>query len=688
MKKNRIQLKKIIIALIIIIALPLVLECFLFNFRSLESFFFRPIDTGCNAIGMEDLGNGSFEVTDPDNAGLEFSGINAHVDSVYLDINCPDGSDTAYSVNIYMTDAGHALYTKLSDTEIVPKLDESKYIRVHLQGDSEKISIRVNNLKEGQAYDLKAELNSGRPFIFRWWRVIALILLFGLIYFFRPGSPVYGIIFNAADIRQLLVTGVFIIASVVVFSGITYLFRIENRGSNDTWEQYSYLAQSLSAGHTYLDIEPPAALAEMEDPYDCALRAEVLEKAGETYVLDYAYFDGKYYCYFGVVPVLLFYLPYLMLTGKALSTAIPMMIAIALFIAAAFWFIAVLIRRFFPQTSFGLYILLSCVLVAGSGLTYGAAFPVIYSLPITLGIAFDLLGISCWLSALKDDGKLRKAYLLIGALFIALVIGCRPQLAIAVFLAFPIFRKQIRDRQFFSVKGLGNTLCIIAPFLIIGIGAMYYNHVRFGSPFDFGATYNLTGFDMTHRGFDLSRFGIGFFEYLFQPFRVALQFPYVFSTSPHLGILTDYQGEVMNETFFGGFFFFNIFGAFIFRFAGCGKDLKKKGLFSFTLFNMIFGLIIMAVDIQMVGIIYRYLTDFSMFLLIPAVIIALSLMENMTAANERRRMLVWIVTLSMLTIAVNYYILIAADRPNSLYHYNPLIYYKFKYQLFSFLSIR
>lgn len=30
---------------------------------------------------------------------------------------------------------------------------------------------------------------------------------------------------------------------------------------------------------------------------------------------------------------------------------------------------------------------------------------------------------------------------------------------------------------------------------------MWYNAARFGSPFDFGANYNLTSNDMTRRGF-------------------------------------------------------------------------------------------------------------------------------------------------------------------------------------------
>ena len=43
-----------------------------------------------------------------------------------------------------------------------------------------------------------------------------------------------------------------------------------------------------------------------------------------------------------------------------------------------------------------------------------------------------------------------------GAVSIALVMGCRPQLAIAVLFAFPIFWRQIREGLFFTAKGLKN----------------------------------------------------------------------------------------------------------------------------------------------------------------------------------------------------------------------------------------
>ena len=56
----------------------------------------------------------------------------------------------------------------------------------------------------------------------------------------------------------------------------------------------------------------------MKNPYDTI----ALQAAGIGYRADYAYHNGKYYVYFGIVPVLLLYLPYYLLTGGALPATL------------------------------------------------------------------------------------------------------------------------------------------------------------------------------------------------------------------------------------------------------------------------------------------------------------------------------------------------------------------------------
>ena len=67
-------------------------------------------------------------------------------------------------------------------------------------------------------------------------------------------------------------------------------------------DQYERMAQSILHGHLYLeyeDVDP--RLSEMENPYDPQARKEL----GIYYHWDHAFYNGKYYMYFGIVPVVL-----------------------------------------------------------------------------------------------------------------------------------------------------------------------------------------------------------------------------------------------------------------------------------------------------------------------------------------------------------------------------------------------
>lgn len=97
-----------------------------------------------------------------------------------------------------------------------------------------------------------------------------------------------------------------------------------------------------------------------------------------------------------------------------------------------------------------------------------------------------------------------------GSLCMALVVGCRPQLVLLSFLAFPLFwRMYITEGRIRTVAGARQFACLIAPYIVVCAGIMWYNKARFGSLFDFGANYNLTVNDMTKRGMAVGRIAPG-----------------------------------------------------------------------------------------------------------------------------------------------------------------------------------
>lgn len=111
-------------------------------------------------------------------------------------------------------------------------------------------------------------------------------------------------------------------------------------------KQYEIMAESILDGRIdldYGDMDPK--LLEMDNPYDPQAREEL----GVKFHWDHALYDGKYYMYFGVVPVFVLFLPYRILTGKALPTYRATQIFTALFIIGFFLLLYNLAKQFFQR---------------------------------------------------------------------------------------------------------------------------------------------------------------------------------------------------------------------------------------------------------------------------------------------------------------------------------------------------
>ena len=675
--------------------IALVIECFLFNYRHWESLFYpqaapSEIYAESGAIETEP---GVFTVGESNSAVIVLSGINAPVKSLYLAYPGALGSHSvSVPVQIRATDAGNAFFFSLPETEIVQSVPESQYIRLYLSGTTEKLAVHIS-AKEGAT--LRASgflLNAVRPFLFRPFRFLNVFILCVLLYLFFPGSKLYRIQLDLSQRKQQITIFTSILAGLALYLFIGWAF-YDPYWESTTWPanlQYNLLAEAFKSGQTWLNIDAPAALANIENPYDPPLRLSALEKSGESYIVDFAYRNGQYYCYFGVVPVILFYLPYLVLTGKWLSTGLLILGLTCVYIIALYWLMYELIKKNFPETSIGLYLLMTAVLLAGSEVTYCVQMSTIYSVPFICSLAFVATGLSCWVHAARPSGSPKKPWLVAGSAFIALTVGCRPQFAIATLFAFPIFGREIRERLFFSRKGLANTLCVIIPYLMIDSCFLYYNYIRFGSILDFGATYNLTGFDMTHKSFHPMSFVLGYYEYFFQPFKIQPRFPY-FSvvTNSDWSIPRDYQAQVISEPMLGGFFSFNLIGIFLFNLRSVKAELKRRGCYGLVLLALLSGIVLVSLDIQMVGMTLRYLTDFSFFLMLAAILVVTATICRETYGSRTYRSLLSVVVfLSFLCIAANYLTLIAAGRYNTLSTVWPDLYFRLKYQYFTLLGIR
>ena len=228
---------------------------------------------------------------------------------------------------------------------------------------------------------------------------------------------------------------------------------------------------------------------------------------------------------------------------------------------------------------------------------------------------------------------------------------------------------------------MANTLSVIVPFLIIGVGIMYYNYARFGSVMDFGANYNLTSNDMTHRGIVLARNWVGIFEYIFQPLNISSKFPFMQLIGNNVQF--DYQGYLSQEPLFGGFLWFNPILVICWAYFKNRKEMKKKKCYALGVGAFVSAVIIILLTIQMSGMTQRYMSDFGWLFAMSTVIAFLYLEEKYRNTQKYYIVMKVLISLSAITLVVNYFNIFIADRYQNLFYTNPNLWFWVKYVLFS-----
>lgn len=674
---------KVIKTIVLLFISVILLEVFVFNFRFWESLSFK--EPGSYTIDIEDR-------------YIAIKDINANVKNIRLFIDA-ENNNKPVPLQITISDEANTNCV-LPVTEIFSPIRESNYIRLYTDGNASEIIIKVTDDYSLSDENTSVALNQVRPFNFRPTRVVDVFIVLLMIIALLPVSPIYKISLLSAKNsieEKNMVSIIAAVFSLVAFWSLTaILFQGLNIVVYYNWNYveaiYTFQAEALLDGHAYLNIPAPEFLSQMDNPYDHAARIELSERLGEMFNLDFAYFNGHYYSYYGIIPTLLFYLPFYLITGTPADNSFVIIIFGAIFIIAAFRLIYVLSSILYKEISLGEYIIFSLALVFGSTVYYCAQVPNIYSVAFITALAFAAEGIVFWLKArlrFEENKKGTAApigHLIAGSIFIGLAIGCRPTFGILVFLAFPIFAGQIKERLFFSVKGLKNTLAVILPVFLIGCGLLYFNYVRFGSPFDFGATYNLASMDLEKRQPEVRRLWLGMFEYLFQPLNINGTFPYVHSIYDYDLQTTDYMGYLFFDPVFGGFFALSPIALGLIFFKSSRQSLKEKNLYWLSILCIVFALVLLVFDIEMTGITMRYIMDFSFLLMIPASIVLLDQLNSVkkeqspkfftTARNA-------VIFVALLTVGINVFLALADEQMRSMAIYSSKLYYSLKYLIFA-----
>lgn len=351
----------------------------------------------------------------------------------------------------------------------------------------------------------------------------------GFLFWIRPGSRIHKVTMESLGRRDKVLL-VAVLAAVILGTTIPMSWcPIWNGMIPDHRNQYEVMAESLLEGKLYLDYgEVPEALLTMENPYDIYAR----QAHGVDIHSDHVFYNGRYYMYFGVVPALLLFVPYRMVTGHALTTYHATQVFTGLLVLGFFLLFGLSVRRFFPKMTLAMYGMLAVAFPVMS-IWYSIAAPALYCTAITAGICLEIWSLYFFARAVwveeGESSQIGMAFL--GALCGALVFGCRPPIGIANILVLPMLAIYLRGRRL-TPELIGKLVLAAAPYAVVGALLMLYNYARFGSPFEFGQAYQLTMFDQQSYGNFMERFSLareinGLLENFISYSRVTEEFPFI-----------------------------------------------------------------------------------------------------------------------------------------------------------------
>lgn len=620
----------------------IILELTLFNFRFYESLTFKKVNVDLNTLkigeGIEKMSDGSLKVIASKLNYVQFEGFWNHLNNIYINfeiVNSEKNSEVVYA-SLGFTDAASRLPSYPQERVFNARKDNAgEILRYHTSGRTSWIRIYVNTADEEDTFIVKdISFNVRVPFTISLIRPLLILSLLLVIYIFRPKSSIYNTDLYSKNSKKKIIIAISL--QILFMLGIGQLntyFTQEIFDKDDVKQrtQYQLLTEAFMDGHPYLNEEPSDILKNLNNPYDKRVREEAFKESDEDYIWDVAFYNNKYYVYFGVAPVILYYLPFYALTGTHIKTATCITVTMIATVIGVFLLLYHLCKKYYPKISLGVYLAFTLLFVNACGILSIMGRPDHYSLPILLAIMFSIYGLFWWLKAKEDN--LNSKYLFLGSLCMASVAACRPQLLLTSFFAIPLFWDDVKKRDLLSFKSIKKTFAFVAPYLAIAILLMWYNYIRFGSPVDFGANYNLTTNDMTRRGFVLGRIPLGIYYYLLVPFQFILKFPFV----ARFGVSTNYLGTTIYESMTGGFIFVNlltIFGLLIFKFK---KELENKALYKLGLLSVIFSLIIIIADTQMAGILPRYICDFGFLMYLATAIVIFHLFSKLD--NDKKKFL-------------------------------------------------
>ncbi len=633
--KGKEEMKKYSKILFLLIAVVL-LEIFVFNITSFRLLFgdFERIEYSKEDLEKYVVDDAAFRITD----------INKKVGTIKLEFG--DDIDS-FEYKWSYSDGTSDYLSELPRKNYIMGEERTKYMPVYLSGETKTLELAQNRYIyfDSDTID-KIVLNENIPIDFNFTRVGLILLIIFSIYAVK-NFKIFNEIYDRKNGKQEFVLIILLAVAIIILAWI-------NNNSSNAWESNFYGMDYVDAivnNQLYLKQEPGEILEKLDDPYDPIEREEEGVIRGEDYIWDTAYYDGHQYVYFGILPLLLLFLPFHLITGSYLS----MFVAVFIFSIIVFIMLKEIICKiyaiFFKEVPFKIVFYSNIILYSGSFMWYANGMGRVYEVAIISGLAFVLMGINFIINSIIDEkGRYRNIFF--GSLCLALSVACRPIDLLASLLIVPYLLSLLIE----NIKNFKNDkkslfrliISVAIPYLAVGAALMWFNYVRFGNVFDFGSKYQMTITNVNKLGSRFSAGIHGFVINLFSIPSVVLEFPFL----THHNNLFIYYGNYYIENMIGGIFVLVpicLINFFIFKSFKNYKDLKLKIIISSL---VIVGTLVAFLSAVMAGSTQRYVIDYTWMYMISGLLIYTICFNKLKTDEGKRIFLKILAVIAIFTLIV------------------------------------
>lgn len=664
-------------AWILIVLISLFAEIFVFNIRSFQTAGYEEklLDSSYDVELIGGVFNADGDIVMNDDAEyvvLNITGFGYPLNDILFDVEClgngtPDGEKEHVCIaecstiddawfEVLGEDGSSAFVNGAVSSvqaDILHGLEESHYVYLNPFGNTHKLQI-VLYPASGMPQTIRIHdlvFNAVKPLRLHPVRVAVIFALLVILYYLVINPILWKEnCVTEKKWKMALCTGVF-----VIFSIFASLWMLSDKAIiTEDFSPYNELAKAIMKGHLYV--------GEAGDTVAAAQGYSVFWRGDSTEVMfDYALYDGKYYVYFGLLPCLAFYLPYQIIIGSDLSNAMPGLFLRLVVVALVGRLIWVLIKKYYRNTPLAMYLLMWWGTVCGMYIPILMTEMVMfYDIPILSGLVLTLAGACFWMDTAGLGFRKDRLKVLLGSVCMAAVSLCRPTMLLYGFIImlFMAWNRKAELKDMKKKEMVGLALAASAPYVFFSVICMAYNAVRFGSPFDFGASYNATTYPIEGASLFLPYVMMrAFYEYLLKPPFVDFSFPFTGFTGWEK--VRDAGNIMVLFVVKGGILTANPFTWGIALIGHYRDELRQKKIFYPMLSCLAAALFLMVYSVIFTSSVYtRYTLEFSPVIFMCACIM---LMELYGSTATSARSLVWnglrIVIASVLMVSIGWGVL-------------------------------